>query len=282
MPAVQIPDEVRQSVVFLYSKHGDKMISRGTAFFVGVPSTSHAENSYVYLVAARHIVAGIQTHGDDGNVYARLNTVGGGFEMYAIPAENFIFHDDDSQCVDVAVCLGAPPQSIFEYKIIPRSMLVTDEIITQHRIGIGDETFTTGLFVNHSGRQRNIPIVRIGNISVMPDELVETELGMMEAYLVETRSVGGLSGSPVFVGLGPVRVAADGTTHLAQGQFFLLGLMHGHWQVPHSTEDDKSDLERELVNMGISIVIPSSKILDVIDSPLQVAFRDLTDLGQKK
>jgi hypothetical protein len=58
--------------------------------------------------------------------------------------------------------------------------------------------------------------------------------------------------------------------------------MHGHWQVPHSTEDDKSDLERELVNMGISIVIPSSKILDVIDSPLQVAFRDLTDLGQKK
>ena len=61
------------------------------------------------------------------------------------------------------------------------------------------------------------------NIAMIPDEPVTTSLGDIKAYLVEARSIGGLSGSPAFVR----ETGAEGT-----GSFYLLGLMHGHWGVP--------------------------------------------------
>jgi hypothetical protein len=65
------------------------------------------------------------------------------------------------------------------------------------QIGIGNEVAFAGLFVNHHGKKRNEPIVRFGNICGIPSEPVSTKAGDIEAYLVESRSVGGLSGSPV-------------------------------------------------------------------------------------
>ncbi len=38
----------------------------------------------------------------------------------------------------------------------------------------------------------------MGNIAMMPDEPVRTSIGMMESYLIEVRSIGGLSGAPRF------------------------------------------------------------------------------------
>jgi hypothetical protein len=56
-----------------------------------------------------------------------------------------------------------------------------------------------GLFKSHYGEQRNIPIIRIGNIAALPEEPVQTHYcGPTDAYLVEVRSIAGLSGSPVF------------------------------------------------------------------------------------
>ncbi len=77
------------------------------------------------------------------------------------------------------------------------SLFATDEIIKDQNIGLGDEVFITGLFGYVAGSQKNIPIVRVGNIAMMPDEKVPTEGEPMEAYLIEARSMGGLSGSPV-------------------------------------------------------------------------------------
>jgi hypothetical protein len=80
------------------------------------------------------------------------------------------------------------------------------------------------------GRQRNIPIVRIGNVASMPHEPVATKnRGAIEAYLVEARSVGGLSGSPVLVQLGIVRPktddpGADLDFHMGKRTWYLLGV----------------------------------------------------------
>ena len=55
-----------------------------------------------------------------------------------------------------------------------------------------------------TGRDRNFPIVRTGHIAMMPDEKIpKVKIGDWEgnadAYLIESRSIGGWSGSPVFV-----------------------------------------------------------------------------------
>jgi hypothetical protein len=49
-----------------------------------------------------------------------------------------------------------------------------------------------GLFSEHQGAERNIPIVRVGNIAAMPEEpVLTTSWGAIDAYLIEARSIGG-------------------------------------------------------------------------------------------
>jgi hypothetical protein len=59
-----------------------------------------------------------------------------------------------------------------------------------------------GRFLNHEGKQRNLPSVRFGNIAQMPNEKIRQEFRNnfdQESFLVECRAIGGFSGSPVFV-----------------------------------------------------------------------------------
>ncbi len=99
----------------------------------------------------------------------------------------------------------------------------------------------------------------------MPEEPVQTKaLGAIDAYLVEARSIGGLSGSPVFVHLSGVR---RGSLTLGQEPIYWLGLMHGHFDLERlETDVVESDILMDIkVNMGIAIVVPVSKILEVLN-----------------
>ena len=73
---------------------------------------------------------------------------------------------------------------------------------------------------------------------MIPTEQIQTELGFSDVYLVEGRSIGGLSGSPVFVRrTETIKVRMeDGriTTLNSPGPFKLLGLMQGHWDIKES------------------------------------------------
>lgn len=156
-------------------------------------------------------------------------------------------------------------------------MFLTDEVIRSKGIGTGDEVFITGLFIHLAGSARNLPIVRMGNIAMMPDEPVPTRMGLIDAYLIEARSIGGLSGSPAFV-----RETVPGGI----GGFYLLGLMHGHWDIPPEERDDhvpRADEDAQAkVNMGIAIVVPATKILQVLNHPPLVEIRRTRDQELQK
>ena len=130
----------------------------------------------------------------------------------------------------------------------------------------------TGLFIRHSGKKKNIPIIRAGNIAAMPEEpLYSNAFGDMDAYLIELRSLGGLSGSPVFLHLYGTRRMKDGSNVMALGghQFYLLGLLHGHWDLDSAIQDviteDYQQEDKEKINTGIGISIPSIKILEALN-----------------
>jgi hypothetical protein len=160
---------------------------------------------------------------------------------------------------------------------------LTREAIIEKNIGIGDEVFVTGLFTfvpsAYAGVRRNMPIIRHGNIAMLPDEAIQTDYGYAEVYLIEARSIGGMSGSPVFARQTiAVKVKiADGSEVWMHGVggMHLLGLTHGHWDIkesemnePHSTHD-----RRRGVNMGVGIVVPASKIIETIDRPELIELR---------
>ena len=150
----------------------------------------------------------------------------------------------------------------------PKDDFATEETLLENAIGIGEDLFVVGLFKMHAGDSKNIPIVRAGNIAAMPEEPIKTaEYGMMEAYLVESRFIGGLSGSPVFVYLGDSRIIG-GTVRLGIGpRFVLLGLIHGHWNWPTSDIETDALFSEEKLNVGISIVVPAQRIIEVLELP---------------
>jgi hypothetical protein len=70
---MQVPDEMRKCVVFLYCMVEGRERPAGTAFFVGwpIPDTDTATN---LLLTAHHVIEGIRSFSDDGKVLLRLNT----------------------------------------------------------------------------------------------------------------------------------------------------------------------------------------------------------------
>jgi hypothetical protein len=159
-------------------------------------------------------------------------------------------------------------------------MAATEEVMREKNIGLGgDETFIVGLFKSHYGRQRNEPIIRVGNLAMMRSESVYTNYcGYTEAYLVEARSISGLSGSPVFVHT-PLFQPPGAT------QYHLLGLMHGHFDIKNLNENTVVDSEEEAsdgINTGVGVVIPVEKILETIDQPELVELRKTTVIEFRK
>jgi hypothetical protein len=269
-----VPDEVRKCVVFVCYKGKDGFKLAGTAFFVSIPREG-LEGVFVYLVQARHVVEKIKEKSIDGKIYLRINQKDKPSMLVSSELTEWKYHPA-SDNVDVAVIPWAPNIEQFDYRSIPSSMAITQEIIDKENIGCGDEVFVTGLFSNHYGQKRNLPIIRIGNIACMPEEPVQTkDFGLIEAYLIEARSIGGLSGSPVFVHLSGVR---KGSLKLGSEPIYWLGLMHGHYDLSKLEFDElEQDTLIDLkINMGIAIVVPASQVLEVLNQ------RELVEVRKKR
>jgi hypothetical protein len=170
---------------------------------------------------------------------------------------------------------------------IPTGMFLTREIADKTNVGPGDEVSITGLFAKIKGQSKNLPIVRIGNLAMVPHgPVVPSGVGNIEAYLVEVKSLGGISGSPVFI-----RQTVDipglflwGTNTPATAQAYsnvirLLGLAHGHWNIDLE-EIDSPMIEhvKEGFNVGLAIVVPAAHILEVLhNGELTAMRRELKD-----
>lgn len=261
---MRVPEEVRKCVAFICYRADNGIKLAGTCFFMHIP-IKNTEFSFGYIITAKHVIERIKPRTIDQKVYIRFNIKDKGVQLMGASINSWLYHPEDPT-VDVAVMKWKPPD-IVDYRSLDISMAATDEIIKTEGIGVGEEVFLTGLFVNHYGKERNIPIVRIGNIAAMPEERVQTsDLGAIEAYLVEARSIGGLSGSPVFAHLVGTRHLGKTSKH-EPGKVYVLGLMHGHWDLPvvgtSELAKDMSNIEQ--VNMGIAIVVPVSKILEVLN-----------------
>lgn len=258
-----IPDEIRKCVCFAGLQKADgTVLLAGTVFLVTRPLETLNDRVICYAVTAKHVIDGIKNKGVD-SVLLRMNMKGSGASWVKTALSDWEYHPTDPNA-DVAVMRFAFNDRM-DHKNLPLAACATKEVIATKKIDIGDEVFLTGLFVPHVGRKKNIPIVRLGNIAAMPDEKVSTKVGDIDAYLIEARSIGGLSGSPVFVNIAGVR---HGSLTLGGPQFFLLGLMHGHFDSELLRKDISEDsLSQETVNMGIGIVVPIEKVMETINQP---------------
>lgn len=163
-----------------------------------------------------------------------MNTDDGSSITWALPDD---WYYSENPAADVAVMFIPIIPGLTTHSVAIENF-ATDEVIQKESIGIGDDVFAIGLFTRKSGEERNTPIMRSGIIASMPEEPFEVEEGQHDAYLVELRSIGGISGSPVFVNLsfwrlGPemfeARVSLGEMT--LRWKMHLLGVIRSHWNL---------------------------------------------------
>jgi hypothetical protein len=197
-----VDDVVRQCVLFLGNKDEKtgKFIPRATAFVVSI---HEGDIGYRYVVTAEHNITAFSTMRWD--MYVRSNLINGGVREENWSKGIWYFHPNPGS-TDVAISpIDFHPEEEFKNILVRspepnRGLAATPEVIKNEKLGVGDEVFIVGLFKSHYGRQRNVPILRVGNLAMMKGEPVFTRYcGYTDAHLVEARSIGGLSGSPVFV-----------------------------------------------------------------------------------
>lgn len=269
-----ISPAVQKCVVFLGRRHNGVERIVATAFFLSLKVDRFY---FTHLVTAAHIIEHTKSsdYSDDGIIYLYLNSNSGTrFKTIRSEIKHWYMHPTDS-AIDVAV-LPFKLLSEFDHLVVGFEFPPEFEKNPQRwEIGVGTDVFLTGLFVRHRGRQRNIPIVRTGTIAALPDQNEPVDISESDneernvtAYLIETHSLGGLSGSPVFAN--PVNVNSEHMQDRLHAMHIWIGVVSAHWDF----EQDQS--EREKINSGIAIVSPKESVKQVLDHPRLIEMRDKT------
>jgi hypothetical protein len=286
---VRINKEFVETVAFLCEAklvHGRTIHKPGgTAFFVRVPDEGNSGHEWTYIVTARHNLSEIV--GQD--IYVRVNHASDesklGYKDFRTSKADWFQHDS----ADVAAALFiADDEVMLSLRSIP--LVPTTEgygrianYLNQRYpkgvpVSLGEDLFFPGLFIQSAGKNRNLPIVRFGNISRMPTEepiLLETKgYGKEEirAYLAEFHSWGGHSGSPVFwryvANISEEFVINNQKRTVMVSRHFVaafLGLVTGHFDIPTKTKrgGEQEDLMTK-VNSGMAIVTPAENVRELL------------------
>lgn len=279
---MRVDFDLRKSVVFLGHadlNDADSFRSCGTGYI-------HLHKGVPYLVTAAHVAEGL---GDDPFIM-RVNGLKSGAKLlYYDPIDTrleservrWFTHSDSS--VDLAVL---PFHLDFDALEVDCHAIQTSGMVENKNpmedAGCGDFCYVIGLFAKRQGKSQNLPVVHTGHIAMMPhpNELIETsdkttgQKRFVEGYLVEISNLQGLSGAPVFVRSGvqvnfPIEGGGSGEGIMAAPNLKLLGVWQGSWDGFSAADDQR-------VPVGIGIVTPAQKLLEILDSPALVENRKAT------
>jgi hypothetical protein len=192
----RISDAFLDCVIYFYASEADAedgLRTGGSGFLIGVQTTGLSTNiPLVYAVTNRHIIA-------DDNLVVRMRTKDGKHSIGATEPTAWHCHPKGD---DLSVSLIWCDWQSMRYNFVPRDRFIDKDIIKRFNIGPGDEVFVVGRFVNHEGRQQNLPTARFGCLAQLPWEPVKQDTGFeQESFLVEARSIAGYSGAPVFLSI---------------------------------------------------------------------------------
>jgi hypothetical protein len=230
---------------------------------------------FLYAVTNKHVIIG-------GATTIRFTTRDGKTDVLETDERSWVHHPSGD---DLSICLVSFDPNLFKFHFIPRANFLTREIIESLNVGPGDEVFVVGRFVNHEGKQQNRPTARFGFIGQMPYEPIVQDDGFeQESFLVEVRSIGGYSGSPVFLYVMPVVpdtfAARKVQTYGMYGEW-LLGV---EWGMLLNWEPVRNELTKPVnpsnprgmqvpINTGMMGVVPVWKLAEMLDNGPIANFR---------
>lgn len=296
----RIPQNIFNGVFYLYrtpeeAKAG--LNAGGTGFVVQYTGVGVFSTHY-YGVTNHHVAC------RDGFSVIRINTKDGGTDIIDLGPDQWEFLPGKYDVAAVPLTLDS---NLHEIAAVGTHMFEEPDSeirsMVASEIGVGEDVFMVGLFVDHDGVTVNVPSARFGNISMMPNPLatIEQSTGYKGiSFVVDMHSRTGFSGSPVYVyrtfgsdltdRLSGAEhefeslVIRDGGPLGSSGRlrsksyFRLLGIHWGQFperwelsEVSNIVESRRSGLitdGRYVEGMsGMTCVIPAWQILEVLDMP---------------
>ncbi len=296
MPHLGEYERLLQSVFFLYESEGDAFCGNhqgGTGFLVALPADcgSISSKHHFYGVTNYHLA-------HEGYPVIRLNKEDGTPDILPLTKDDW--HYDPMGC-DLAVT----PLSLYTgHKVAPLTpdWFVTKEDLENKRtgVGLGEDVFMAGRFVDYDGTEDNQPSLRFGHLSIMhaPIEQKTPWKPRNPSHVIDLHSRSGYSGSPVFVyhTPGSILPQSDTTQAAHTKSILVLGgdsawvkLLGIHWgQFPEQWQIEKGDAraegalvrEGEYVNglSGMTLVIPAAEILKLLKTPKLEEMREKIEI----
>lgn len=271
--AMRVDKNIPKVVCYIGYRRRDGTVKiGGTAFFA---ECSGPESLVGLVVTGKHVIQEIKAEAPGEPVTLWMNHVDDGMKPVDTDPDRWLFHPSVSS-VDAAVYKDPFPLDGWDHHVILKEGFVSDAFLQQFHVGVGDDLYFPGLFIWHMGRTRLSPIVRQGTIAGMPEDPIYSDwLGPMEAFLAEVRSIGGLSGSPVFIHKSPWRyppeLSEDDEASAAYFKYSsntenpnpeaFVGLVHGHFDEKGKLVDT---LTARAVNTGISVIVPAKQVYEVV------------------
>lgn len=280
---MRIHPTVSKSVVFVGVVTRGEFTPYGTGFVVRY---TDEEVSWHFIVTAAHVFDRLSDDAKKRTAY-RVNRRDGTAETIPLDYELRMFHDEKANDISLFP-IGCDPTTYDIFTVDIRRAAIEAMRKSSDGVEPGDPVCLVGLYTSHHGRISNVPVVRTGNVAAVPGEPVQTEYGYTPAYLVELRSIAGLSGLPVFQTFHPVTVRDGKVIHreeLASGGD-IIGVLVGYHRV-ESKEDqivvprfqqasvqDEDAYSRDELNTGFGVVIPIERVCDIFEEEGAVAARN--------
>jgi hypothetical protein len=258
----RIDDQYLDGSIYLYRSRDEAELGEnigGSGCLISVPSEKFPPPyHFTYAVTNRHVI-------EHGATCIRMNTRDGKTDVLERAQKDWTCSPTD----DLAVCnVPDPLFTMYLNKSINFEQMLTEEQLSEHEIGPGDEVVAIGRFINHEGKQRNNPTVRFGFISQNPHESIEYDGQCQESFLCEVKSIGGYSGSPVYLAPDPANTRIGKRKPL--GSTRLLGIDWAHITNWESAIDDRGyELPhiRFPINTGMMAVVPAWKLRGLLMAP---------------
>ncbi|MBL8654189.1 MAG: trypsin-like peptidase domain-containing protein [Alphaproteobacteria bacterium] len=286
----KIPREVLDAVIYLYpSRDAAEKVEGfgGTGFVVAIPGELFPNHTiYYYAVTNWHVAV------REGHSTMRINTIDGGVDIFEYGPEEWHFDPR----YDIAVLPFSMMPGKHKVSLINSNIFVKSEIFSKDILGIGEDVFMLGRFIDHDGGPTNAPAARFGNLSLLPSPILQTNDRVADSFCVDLHSRSGYSGSPVFIyrdrgfslDLSNVTSTPDRTLDppsLGRSYLGLLGIHWGQfseaWEIVKGRAVPKKeavslDVEGQYVKglSGMTCVLPAWCILEVLKMEKLRALRE--------
>jgi hypothetical protein len=211
-----------------------------------------------------------------------LNNTSGKKEAINLTESDWFDHPNGE---DLAMCLLPGMRNEIRFRSVSDRYILQELYAGLGHADIGDEVLMLSRFGPLEGKEGNMPFVRFGNISAVPgDPIHQIDRNYdQSSYVVEMRSLSGLSGSPVFLyqpyvsvediktELDKSRSAEDESPWLVQLKMctpVLLGINWGSLNINCEPIKDPGGALIGTVrgNSGFGCIVPGWKLFEMLHS----------------